>query len=84
MEVQNFLSIAAVGVALSLIVEMIKAKFGMVSAITKLLTLILATIFAGAYVFLRQTPYFETVITVLGTASIVYGFLFKSSNTSTE
>lgn len=76
MDIQEFISIAVVGAFLSLIVEMVKDhKFNPLT--TKAFTIGLAIITAGGYVWVRSTPYFETLITVLGTASIVYGFFLN-------
>lgn len=76
MDIQEFISIAVVGAFLSLLIELVKEnKFNPLA--TKALTLVLAIIIAGGYVWVRSTPYFETLITVLGTASIVYGFFLN-------
>lgn len=76
MDIQEFMGIAVVGAILSFIVELIKDESSS-PRMTKGLTLVLAIIVAGGYVMVRSTPYFETVVTVLGTASIVYGFFLN-------
>lgn len=76
MDIQEFMGIAVVGALLSLVIEFIKG-YNSNPLVTKIETLILAIIVAGGYVVIRSTPYFETVLTVLGTASIVYGFFLN-------
>lgn len=77
MNIENFLGIAIVGVIFSLAVQFIKNKFGTSSNGTKLITVSLAVVIAGIYVWIQSTPYFETVITVLGVASTIYAFFLK-------
>jgi DMSO reductase anchor subunit len=76
MDIQNFLAIAVVGVFLSLIIELVTKKISNPS-LTKLITLVLAIVVAGVFVWVKNTPYFQTVIVVLGTASTVYGFFLN-------
>lgn len=76
MDIQEFLGIAVVGGILSLIIEVVTSKVSNPN-VTKAVTLGLAIVVAGMYVWVRSTPYFETVIVVLGTASIVYGFFLN-------
>lgn len=76
MDINEFLGIAVVGALLSLFIEVITAKISNPS-VTKFVTLMLAIVVAGAYVWVRSTPYFPTVVVVLGTASIVYGFFLN-------
>lgn len=77
MDINAFLSIAIVGVALSGVVQLMKLKFGTSGWQTKALTVFLALVVAGGYVWVKDTPYFETVILVLTTASAVYAFIKK-------
>ncbi len=76
MDIQEFVGIGIVGALLSLIIEAVTLKISNPS-VTKLVTLSLAVVTAAAYVWVRSTPYFETVIVVLGTASTVYGFFLN-------
>jgi DMSO reductase anchor subunit len=76
MDIQNFLAIAVVGVFLSLIIELVTKKISNPS-LTKLITLVLAIVVAVVFVWVKNTPYFQTVIVVLGTASTVYGFFLN-------
>lgn len=77
MDINAFLGIAIVGVALSGVVQLMKLKFGTSGWQTKALTVVLALVVAGGYVWIKETPYFETVILVLTTTSAVYAFMKK-------
>lgn len=77
MEINDFIGIAVVGAALSVVIQAIKNRFGTESGETKALTIFLALIVGAAYVAIRSTSYFETVILVLSSASAVYAFLMR-------
>lgn len=66
-----------VGAILSVVIDVIKARYETESNTTKLLTIVLAIVVGGGYVWLRSTPWFETTIMVLTTASAVYALLLK-------
>lgn len=76
MDINEFLGIAVVGALLSLVIEFVTMKVSN-PMVTKFVTIVLAIAVAGAYVWVRSTPYFQTVVLVLGTASIVYGFFLN-------
>ncbi len=76
MDIQEFLGISVVGALLSLSIELVTKKVSN-PLVSKFITLFLAIIVAGAYVWVRSTPYFQTVVVVLGVASIVYGFFLN-------
>lgn len=77
MDVVDFSSILVVGVFLSFLVQAIKAKFGTTGIKTKLVTLGLAVLVGGLFVFIKMTPFFETIVTVLMTSSTVYALFIK-------
>jgi len=77
MNITDFLAIAVVGAILSVVVQIIKGSFGTESNTTKLITIALALIVGGLYVWIRSTPYFETAILVLTSASAVYALVMK-------
>lgn len=79
--VEDFLAISIVGASLSVLVQLIKNSFGTTGNKAKLLTIALALIVGAGYVWLRSTPYFETVLVILGTASAVYAILLRGSET---
>lgn len=77
MNVTEFIAIAVVGAILSVIVQIIKEVFGTESSSTKLITIALALLVGGLYVWVRSTPYFETAMLVLTSASAVYALVIK-------
>lgn len=77
MEITDFTAIAVVGAILSLLIKMIKARYGTTSNATKALTLALSVGIGGFYVLINSTPYFETIVLVLSSASAVYALLIK-------
>lgn len=77
MDINEILSIGVVGAILSGVVAMVKSKFGIEGYQTKILTVLLAVLVGGAYVWIRSTPYFQTILGVLMTSSTVYAFLRK-------
>jgi hypothetical protein len=79
MEINDFVAITVVGAGLSLAIDWLKAKFGTEGWATKTVTLLLSILIAGLYVWLRQTSYWQTVLTVLGAASAIYAFFLKKS-----
>ena len=74
---ENFLHIAIVGVALSGTIQYIKTRFGTTGIGTKFITLGLALIVGTGVYLLQDTSYWETIIGVLGSASVVYAFFMK-------
>ena len=74
---ENLLSIAIVGALLSGVIQLIKLKFGTNGIGTKLLTLVLAFVVGGVVYFLQDSAYWENVLGLLGTVSVVYAFLLK-------
>mgnify|MGYP000114919738 CR=1 FL=1 len=77
MEITEFLAIGVVGGLLSLLIEWVTNKFGTNKTASKAVTLALALVVGGGYVWLRSTPYWETALIVLGAASTVYAFFIK-------
>ncbi len=77
MNITEILAITIVGAALSIVIQIIKTQFGTESGATKLLTLGLAVVVGGLYVWIRSTPYFETALLVLTSASAVYALVLK-------
>lgn len=77
MDIQEFSSIMVVGAFLSIVVQIIKDKFGTKGNTTKLLTIALSLLVGGAFVWVKDTPYFETVVIVLTTASTLYALFLN-------
>ena len=78
MQINDLLAIGIVGVFLSFLIELLQAKFGTGKNATKALTIALAFVVGSAYYFLKETPYWVTIIGVLTAASTVYAFFFSS------
>jgi len=77
MEVNDFVAITIVGAGLSLAIEWLKGKYGTNGKALKTIVILMALLLGGVYVWLRQTSYFQTIIVVLGAASMFYAFLLK-------
>lgn len=78
MEINDFLSIGIVGVALSLVMEWIKAKFETSPFGSKVLVLGLSLAIGAVFYFLNGTVYWQAFIGVLGTATVVWAFLLNN------
>lgn len=81
MELNDFIAIGIVGAALSLLVEVVKERFkdGFAS---RTIVIISSLIIGGLYVWVRSTPYYETVLIVLASASTFYGFFLAKKPSS--
>ena len=73
----DFAAILIVGAVLSLIIEWIKGKYGPSSIGSKLITILLSIAIGAGYVYIRSTPWFPTIVTVLTTSSAVYALFLK-------
>lgn len=77
MQIENFLSIGIIGVISSFLINYIKEKWGTTGWGTKAITILLALIVGAGYAWLVQTPYFDTVVGILSSATIVWAFFMK-------
>ena len=77
MEIQDFSQLLVVGTAVSLLINYIKNKFGTETMATKALTLALAVVVGGAYVYLRDTSLWQTILQVLVVSSAFYALFLK-------
>ena len=68
---------AIVGVVISLIMQGLKYKFGMDSWKSKLSVVVLSLIVGYGYVLFKETPFWETSVTALASASTVYALIMK-------
>jgi len=73
----QILSIGIVGALMSTLFEIINSEFQGNPRRTKLIVIALSVAVGSGYVFIKDTPYFTTVITVLGAASTMYSFFFS-------
>jgi len=77
MEIQDFSQLLVVGTATSLLINYLKNRFGTETNTTKALTLLLAVLVGGAYVYLRDTNAWQTIIQVLVVSSAVYALFLR-------
>lgn len=73
----DFIGISIVGVILSFIINWGKEYFGTESNATKGITIALSVVVGLVYVYFRSTLWWESILTVLGSASAVYAFFLK-------
>lgn len=79
MDINNFLGIAIVGSALSLLMQWAKAHLGGYPLGNKLVIVAASLVVGSAYYFLQDTAYWQTVLGVLASASTFYAFFLKKS-----
>lgn len=82
--ISELLQIGIVGAGLSLALELIQRLTKTNGIWMKALTLLLALLVGTGYVYLRNSPYWTTIIVILGAASIVYAILIPKSGASSE
>lgn len=80
--INDFLGIAIVGVALSFVIEMIQAKYKVGSRATKGLTIALSILVGAGYYFIQSTAWYEPMLGILAAASTTYALLFKGASKS--
>lgn len=73
----NFLSIAIIGVILSFIIEGINRYLEVNSLGAKIITVVASLVIGGLYFAFSQTQIWESVLGVLASASTVYALLLK-------
>lgn len=73
----EIIGITVVGAALSGFIQWLKVKLNAEGLQVKLLTVALAMVVGAAYVLLRDTSLWPTILAILGAASTVYAFLLK-------
>lgn len=84
MEIADFLAIGIVGVLLSVVIEIIQAKFGTSSLKTKAVAIGLSLGLGAVYVLFRDTSWWMTFLTILGAASTVYALVLKDLLSKSE
>lgn len=72
-----FASIAIVGAALSVIINLIKGKFGTDTGTTKAITIGLSIVLGLAYYFLEGTAIWKSILGILGAASAFWAIFLK-------
>ena len=83
MQIQDFLQILVVGAALSLLIQFVKNKWSLNAAGVKGFTLALSLVIGVGYVLLRDTPFWQTIVSILMTASTVWAFFMNEGGNTT-
>jgi hypothetical protein len=78
MNINDFLGIAIVGAALSLVIEWMQEKYGMDAKKTRALSIVLSFVVGGFYWLLSNTEIWQSILGVLAAASTVYALFFNS------
>lgn len=77
-EILQFISLPIIGVALSIFIYFLKAKYGsLTSNKTKFVLVILSVALSTGIYFLWKTPYAETIMLILGGASTFFGLFIN-------
>ena len=74
---EEFLSISIVGTALSLGIEYLKNKYGATSNEAKTIAIVGSVLLGSMVWHLAQTPYYQSVLGVLASASTVYAMFYS-------
>lgn len=77
MESLDMGSLVLVGVAVSLVVQIIKDRLGATRYGTQIAVLALSVLCGGVYVLLNETPYWETFLQILLAAGAFYAFIIR-------
>lgn len=77
---QNLLGIGIVGGMVTLIVDAVKAKLGARPNVVKAVTIGFSLLFGTAYVLIRDTSWFPTIVSVLASATTIWAFFLKKSD----
>lgn len=77
--INTLLQFVIVGSILSVVAQLIKSKYGLNGAKSKLLVLSLALVVGGGFYWLQSTPYLNAVLGILGASSLVYGYIVKEA-----
>ncbi len=79
MNIQDFLGIAIVGVAASVVIEYVTRLAGTRPLMSKAVAVGVSVVLGTAYYFVQQTSWWPTVLTVLAFASTVYALFFNKN-----
>lgn len=74
MDITSFIVIGAI---VSVIVQIIKSKYGTNSTGTLVAVTGISLIAGTAYYFIKDTPYLQTVLSILGFAGAVYTYIIR-------
>jgi hypothetical protein len=77
MEINDFLGIAIVGSALSVVIEWLTTKYGTNTPASKAIAILLSIVVGGLYWLLSGTAIWQSVLGVLATSSTVFALYFN-------
>lgn len=80
----DYLSLAIVAMAISVIVSVIKHAAGVSGTKASVITIIVSLVAGGIYAFLKDTVYWQTFLEVLGFANVVYLLLVQHVDTAIQ
>lgn len=80
MEINDFLGIGIIGAVASVIIEVLKRKTGTAPIGSKFTAIIVSVVLGTLYFYVRNTPWFPTVVSVLGAASTIYALFFPKNS----
>ena len=79
MEITHFFEICIIGVVASLIIEAVTRIAATKPFASKLVAVVACIILGTGYYFAVQTPWWPTVISILGISSAVYALFFNKN-----
>lgn len=79
MNITDFLAISIVGTLLSVGVEYIQGLYGTTSGKTKGIVILGSMILGTAYVIIRDTPIFPTVLGILSASSTIFAMFYNGN-----
>lgn len=74
MDVASFIVIGAI---VSLIVQFLKTRYGTQSNMTLAMVVVISIVVGASYTLLKDTPVWQTIISILGFAGAVYTYILK-------
>lgn len=77
MDLTQFLQIGIVGIALSFVVELIKARFSPESDTTRGLVILLSVALGAGYYFLKDTSLWLPIVGILTTSTTFYALFMR-------
>lgn len=73
----DFASFIVIGAIVSIIVQLLKTKFGTNSNATVSIVVLLSILVGSAYFFIKDTSLLEPIVSILGFAGAIYVFIIK-------
>lgn len=80
MTVTDFIAIPIVGVALSLAVEWLKAKYSANAIGVKTITIVASVILGATYYFLQGTAAWQAILGILSTSTLFWAYFVNNGS----